>query len=302
MNDNTIDKNSLMQDIKQLGVQAGDILHLKVSMRSIGNIKGGAATLLNVLLDIVGKEGTLVSDAFIDVFPLPLNKQQESIIADDNTKSYAGAFANEMIKHTDMRRSKHPVQKYVAIGKLAENLCYNHIPESGAYDLLNEMAKMGAKNLTIGTKVLGVGTTHVAIDLLGFKRKLINKGVNYRTTNDKVKLAKVNWNGGCAKGFSKFIPYYRNNEGVLGEANIGNAIGLLTSMKKTLQIEMGILKEHPDFFFCDDKSCYSCQMTWEHSPKKIMRFYFNWLKRNYKGLSLSRLRNLRKTVSKSSRK
>jgi aminoglycoside N3'-acetyltransferase len=181
---------------------------------------------------------------------------------------------------------------------MAENLCFAHTPESGAYDLLHRMAEMDAKNLTIGKKVAGVGTTHVAIDLLGFKRKLPNTGVNYYDSDGQVKLAKVNWNGGCAKGFQKFIPFYEKQGGVIAEKNIGNAIGLLTSMKRTLEIEMDILKNNPRFFFCDDKACYSCQMTWDHSPKRKISFYSRWLIKNFKGLSFSRMKNLRKTVTK----
>jgi aminoglycoside 3-N-acetyltransferase len=291
-----ITKEDLIQDIKNLGVKPGDILHLKVSMRSVGKVEGGPKALLDALLEAVGKEGTLVSDAFINACPLPLNEEQKKCIADQHTPSYAGAFANAMIQHPHMKRSKHPIQKYAAIGKHAEQLCNKHTPESGGYDLLHEMAKQGAKNLTIGKKVAGVGTTHVAIDLLGFRRKQMNKGVLYKDENGNTKLAKVNWNGGCAAGFPKFIPHYRQSGGVIGEGPVGQATGLLTSMKRTLEIEMDILRENPRFFFCDDKACYSCQMTWEHSPKNPLSFYPRWLLRNMNSLSFSRIKRLLKTT------
>lgn len=292
-------KEDLIRDIQALGVESGDLLHLKVSMRAIGEIDGGAKTLLNALLEVVGEQGTLVSDAFITAYPLPLEDQYKSIVVDDHTASYAGAFANEMIKHPKMFRSQHPIQKYAAIGHDAERLCMNHTPESGGYDLLHEMAKENARNLTIGEKVAGVGTTHVAIDLLGFKRKQMNKGINYRTQQGEVKLAKVNWNGGCASGFPKFIPYYFEKGAVIGDGKIGEARGLLTSMAGTLQIELDMMKENPSFFFCDDKTCYSCQITWEHSPKNVWKFYPRWLMKNIGSLSFSRINRLRKVTSKS---
>jgi aminoglycoside 3-N-acetyltransferase len=291
-------KNDLIKDLHALGLKSGDMLHLKVSMRAIGQIDGGAKTLLDALLDVVGEKGTLVSDAFITAYPLPLEEQYKNIIADDFTPSYAGAFANEMVKHPNMYRSQHPIQKYAAIGHDAERLCMNHTPESGGYDLLHEMAKEHAKNLTIGGKVAGVGTTHVAIDLLGFKRKQMNKGINYRDQQGEVKLAKVNWNGGCAAGFPKFIPYYFEKGAVIGDGKIGEARGLLTSMEGTLQIELDMMKENPTFFFCDDKACYSCQMTWEHSPKNVFKFYPRWLMKNINSLSFKRIKLLLKTTRK----
>jgi aminoglycoside N3'-acetyltransferase len=290
-------KNDLVKDLIKVGVQQGDLLHLKVSMRSIGKVEGGANTLLNALLEVVGPEGTLVSDAFITVFPLPLTDEQKRIIAYDHTPSYAGVFANAMLKHPDMVRSKHPIQKFAAIGKLAKELCEAHTPESGGYELLEKMCELDAVNLTIGKQVAGVGTTHVAIDLLKLKRNLQNIGAMYRDVNGEVKLAKVNWNGGCAHGFPKFIPLYHEHGAVIGYDKIGEANGLYTSMKKTLEIEMSILKENPQFFFCDDKACYSCQMTWDHSPKKKLSFYFSWLKKNFNSLSFSRLKKLKKANS-----
>lgn len=289
-------KEDLINDIRALGVNEGDLLHLKVSMKSIGEVEGGARTLLDALLEVVGKEGTLVSDAFLSVYPLPLTPEQELIIGDDKSKSYAGAFANEMVKHPDMKRSKHPIQKFVAIGKYASELCFAHTPESGGYELLDRMIELGGVNLTIGEQVAGVGTTHVAIDMLGFKRKQTNAGAMYRNDAGEVKLAKVNWNGGCAHGFPKFIPLYFEQGGVLGYGPIGKAKGLYTSMQKTLDIEIETLKKNPQFFLCDDPACYSCQMTWEHSPKKKVRFFFRWIKKNFKNLSFSRLKTLKKSI------
>ena len=36
-------KNDLVKDIRALGVKEGDLLHLKVSMKSIGDVDGGRA-------------------------------------------------------------------------------------------------------------------------------------------------------------------------------------------------------------------------------------------------------------------
>jgi len=290
-------KDDLIRDLKKVGVKEGDLLHLKVSMKSIGKVEGGAKTLLEALLDVVGSEGTLVSDAFLTVYPLPLTEEQEHIIGDEKSISYAGVFANEMVKHPQMKRSLHPIQKFVAIGKFAEELCSAHTPESGGYELLVKMCELKAVNLTIGKQVAGVGTTHVAIEMLGFKRKQLNMGAMYRDVNGAVKLARVNWNGGCAHGFPKFIPLYHENGAVLGSGKIGDAVGLYTDMQGTLEVEIETMKKNPQFFFCKDPACYSCQMTWEHSPKKRLKFTLNWLKKNFRTLSFSRMKRLKKTIS-----
>ena len=285
---NIVSAEQLKNDLINIGVKSGDILHLKVSIRAIGKIEGGAEAFVNILLDVVGEEGTIVSDAFIIGYPLPFSAEDAKKISDDNTPSYAGAFANAMVKHPLSYRSKHPIQKFVAIGKHAKELTENHTEKSNGYDLIKDMIKLGGKNLTIGKTVVGVGTTHIAIEEKGFKRAPINKGINFIDENGKLKLFKINWNGGCGNGFPKFIPLYYEKNGVIADGKIGNANGLLTSLKKTLQIEIDKLDEDPKFFFCDDPSCYSCQISWEHSPKNYLRFYYHWLKKNYKGLSIKR--------------
>ncbi|MEA3450473.1 MAG: AAC(3) family N-acetyltransferase [Bacteroidota bacterium] len=292
--DKVFTKEDLIKDLKNIGIQKGDLLHLKVSLKAIGKIEGGPKTLIEALLDVVGKEGTIISDAFVPVFPLPLSKEDSEKISEEKTPSYAGAFANAMIKHSKSFRSKHPIQKFSAIGAMAKELCHNHTEKSGGYELLWEMVKLNAKNLTIGKNVVGVGTTHVAIEHMGFKRRQIPVGRNYKSVDGKIKLAKVDWNGGCGVGFLKFIPLYREKGGMINEANIGNAHSYFTDMKKAYDTEMEKLKEEAKFFFCNKPDCYSCRMTWEHSDKKYIKFYFNWLKSHFKVLNFKKIKQLSK--------
>lgn len=291
-------KNDLIKDLQNIGIRKGELLHLKVSLRAIGKIDGGAETLLQALLETVGTKGTIVSDAFIPFYSLPLSKEDAAKVAYDKSKSYAGAFANAMVNHPKSHRSKHPIQKFSAIGAKAEALCNNHTPGKGGYDLLWDMIKMNAKNLTIGKDVIGVGTTHVAIEHLGFNRKQLPVGRNYKTETGEVKLAKVDWNGGCGEGFRKFIPLYREKKGMINEANIGNAHSYFTDMKDTYDVEIEKLKQEPSFFLCSKPDCYSCRMTWEHSDKKILKFYLAWLKTHVKTLTPKKIISLFKIVVK----
>jgi len=272
-----ITNEQLVSDLRDIGVKKGDLLHLKVSMRSIDDIKGDADTLISALLEVIGENGTIVSDAFIKVYPLPLSKEDALKVSHDKTPSYAGVFANAMINHPQMQRSLHPIQKFVAIGGEAKELTQSQTENSGGYDLLLYMANREAKNLTIGKNVVGVGTTHVAIQLLGFKKKIKNLGVNFKDINGQIRTFKMNWNGGCGKGFPKFIPLYEERGALIRRGKIGNACAILTNMRKTLNVEMEVLKKDPAFFFCDDPLCTDCRLNWEHSNGNIIVFTFRWL-------------------------
>lgn len=263
-----IDKTRLVDDLKRLGVQSGFIYNVKASLKAIGNVDGGPATVIEALIEAVHPGGTIVTDSFIDPFPLPLSKRQMRILSDRHTPSYAGAVANAMLKHPKAYCSRHPIQRFVAIGYHAERLMADHKPDSYAYDVLGVMADSGlGRNLKIGPdeKVVGVGTTHVAIGRMGFRQKRKPYGINYRDADGTIKLCRRDWAGGCGVGFNNFIPLYREHGCIINEGFIGQAPAKITDMAKTLALELEVLKKDPAFFLCHDPACCDCRTGWEFS-------------------------------------
>jgi len=272
----TLTAEYLVQDFKKLGVQSGDLLNVKCSMRSVGHVQGGAATLVEALLECIGPEGTIVTDSFIKMYSP--RQAKSSPRSSDDSPSYAGALANAIIAHPRAFRSKHPVQKFAAIGKEAQPLMESHTKDSYAYDVLRKMSLMGGKNLKIGTdeKVVGVGTTHVAIGYMGFRQKLPVEGIYYKDEEGHDLFYERNWASICSEGLIKFIPYYRKGGAILSEGHVGEAEAKITDMAQTLKIEIDILKKEPDFFMCKKKGCLSCQLGWRWSkgnPLSLLAYY-----------------------------
>ena len=261
--------NQLITDLKNIGVKSGDTLNLKVSMRSMGNFR--AEDFISSCLEVVGERGTLVVESFINSYHISTLKRQRRwyhiasythLISTRYSLSYAGALANAMITYPKAVRSTHPIQKFTAIGFRAMDLTLDHTPDSYAYDVLKVMAETGGKNLSIGSNVVGVGTTHVAIGMLGLKQVIPKTGIYYY--DGEVKLFMRDWVGGCAEGFGNFM--HHGNRG-----KIGNADSLLTDMRETLDIELSILKVDPTYFMCG--KCIDCRYSWEFSTgrfKKIL--------------------------------
>ena len=285
----TITHDRLVEDFKKLGVRSGYMYNVKASLKSIGHVDGGAMTVINALLEAMSPDGTIVTDSFIDAYPLPLDSKHAKIISKPDYPSYAGAIANAMLNHPDAECSTHPIQRFVAIGAKAKELMSRHTPESYAYDVLREMTESGyGRNIKIGTdeKVVGVGTTHVAIGMMDFKQNRPPCGINYYNENNELELFKRDWAGGCGVGFNKFIPLYRERGAILREGYIGKAPSKITDMAHTLAIELEILKKNPRFFLCDNPACADCRLTWEfsagnklsvnyHRAKRKLRLLFN---------------------------
>jgi aminoglycoside N3'-acetyltransferase len=259
-------KEDLTDSIHSLGVKDGDLLNVKASMRSIGKIKGGANTLIEALLECIGESGTIVTDSFVLVHS-PFRKEFITTISTQNSPSYAGALANAMIEHPSSYRSFHPVQKFVLIGRYAKELAESHNENSYAYDILRIMAERNGKNLKIGSdeKVPGVGTTHVAIGISKLRQKRPLKGVRYQTQEGRIRTFFVNWSGGCMKSFIQLNALYKNSPGtVIGEGYVGRASSKLTSMKRTLELELDAIENDVEKFLrCGDPKCINCMLTWE---------------------------------------
>lgn len=278
MEKQTITKEEIINDISKAGIKAGDILNLKISLKSIGWVEGGASTVIDAFLEVIGEQGTIVTDSFVNVKSHKYLRKH-LYITDDNTPSYAGAVANAMLKHPQVRRSKHPIQKFAIIGKLADEFAQNHSPESYAYDVLRRMAEKGAKNIRLGhhDKVVGVGTTHVAIGLLGYQQKRLKYGVHYQS-GDNIKEFLVNWAGGCVAGFNKLLPQYKKIGAFLYEGKVGNADIIVSDMKKTLDWEITEGKRNPYFFFCDNPACIDCRLSWKFSKGSLLRVMWENIK------------------------
>jgi len=278
-----IDKQCLTEDLQVLGVKQGEMLYVKVSMNSIGYVIGGAKTLVDALLEVVGPTGTIITNSFVTCYPLPLSNKNAQKISDRYTLSYAGAFANAMTCHPDAVCSTHPIQRFVAIGAHAKELMADHTPESPAYDVLKVLAQSaGGRNLKIGTdaKVVGVGTTHVAIDILGFHKNNPRLGVNYYDYETKqIKTFERTWSGGCGVGFNNFIPFYREAGAIKAEGKVGNADSKITDMKQTLEIELEKLSKEPTFFLCNQPTCRDCRLSWDFSDGSALSFKFHQVKK-----------------------
>ncbi len=281
---NSIGFNRIVDDLTSLGLKKGDLVNVKASLKSIGFVDGGIKTLLDALLEAVGEEGTIVTESFVKTFS---NKSEaRKNIVSSETPSYAGALANGILKHPNVFRSTHPVQKFAAIGARAEALMKNHTVDSRPYDVLREMVFSGGKNLRIGglDKVVGVGTTHVAVDYLKLQQKR-NPTYVYYQHNGSLHCFKPDWVNGCEELFNNLIEIFDKKNAILSRGKVGNADSMITVMKQTYDIEVDLITNNLDNFICGNPSCIYCNVGWKHTPKKLVSTMASLIKEGKYGLA-----------------
>lgn len=136
-----ITKSSLMTDLNALGVQAGMTVLVHSSMSKIGWISGGAQTVIEALIAVLGDAGTLMMPTHCAQNTNPANWRNPPIpeawwqIERDHRPAYdpritptreMGAIPELFRTYPGVKRSEHPIGSFSAIGKHADYLTDNH--------------------------------------------------------------------------------------------------------------------------------------------------------------------------------
>lgn len=120
---------SLCRDLALLGAQAGDLLMVHASLRALGPITGGAAVVVQAILDVIGPSGTLAAyvdfepfyeddDDYLDIpvfDPLTARAALDHGVLHETIRTWPGAI-----------RSLHPDAGVAAIGRLSNELTAHH--------------------------------------------------------------------------------------------------------------------------------------------------------------------------------
>lgn len=161
---------SIGHDLRQLGVEAGDVLVVHSSLRSLGWVAGGAAAVVDALLDVVGPEGTVSMPAHSGDWsdpsgwenpPVPPQWWPDIIDGRPAFDPYAtplremGAVAENLLMRRATLRSGHPLCSHMANGCHAEQIVAHHPLE----DAFGDRSPLG-RLYALDAKVLLLGVGH----------------------------------------------------------------------------------------------------------------------------------------------
>lgn len=113
---------SLTHELRRLGIPAGAIVMVHSSLRALGPVVGGAHTVAQALLDVLGPEGTLVAYVDVELFIEDDDADEDVPVFDPRL---APAARDHGVLHEVLRtwpgalRSAHPDAGVVAIGHRA---------------------------------------------------------------------------------------------------------------------------------------------------------------------------------------
>ena len=177
-----VGRDRLAADLRSLGLQQGQDLLIHCSLRQVGRIDGGAATLLNAIVDVAGPEATLVvpaqttlnsltSRAFVSATAGLEAEERARFIAAmpgfdpaSTPSADMGAFAEYVRTRPSASRSHHPQASFAAIGPSAHTCTSVHDLEChlGDRSPLGWLYAANAAILLLGVRYSACTAFHLA--------------------------------------------------------------------------------------------------------------------------------------------
>jgi aminoglycoside N3'-acetyltransferase len=137
----------LAADLAVLGIRPGMDVLVHSSLKSIGPVRGGAATVVRALLSALGPDGTLLAPSF--------NHFDARVFNPLTTPTTNGAIPEAVWRRADAQRSLHPSHSVAAIGPRAEQYLRDHLT-NGVWAADSPIGRL----MEAGGYVLSIGVGH----------------------------------------------------------------------------------------------------------------------------------------------
>jgi len=247
-------RDDIARGLRELGLTAGDSLIVHSSMRHLGPVEGGAGTVIDAILEVIGPTGNLVLPTFNYVRPVPSPYYDPM-----ETPGRTGILPEVGRKRPDALRSLHPTHSVAVIGPDAGRLTAGHLAQRtfGVGSPVDLLAQGGGKVLLLGVGQTSNSTIHVAEEHAG-----LPKGswfdelpvVRIRRPDGTFLAHQLDTSCSCSAAFEGAEQALRSR-GEIRDARIGGVCKLMLG-RDVIRRVGNMIREKPDILLC----------SWEHCP------------------------------------
>lgn len=117
-------REDIVAGLRAIGLPSGSVALVHSSLRSFGTVVGGAATVVQALVEAVGPDGTAMVPTLTGSEALGPNNPPVFDVR--RTPSWTGRIPETFRVRPDARRSLHPTHSVAAIGCLADFMLHDH--------------------------------------------------------------------------------------------------------------------------------------------------------------------------------
>ncbi len=144
---------SLAADLRDAGIRSGDVVMVHSSLSQIGNVDGGAETVIKILIDVVTPDGTIMMPAYNSADRMIRDLKRGKLLDLRTSPSSTGAITESFRTWSDVFRSSHPFSSACAWGRHARYMTANHAAAPHVCHADSPVARL----VELKGKVIGIG-------------------------------------------------------------------------------------------------------------------------------------------------
>jgi aminoglycoside 3-N-acetyltransferase len=167
-----LNKKDLLNGFEKTNVKKGGTIVVHTSYKSLGGVEGGVDTVINAMLELVGRNGTVLFPAF------NFQSWTETHYFDVmETPSKMGMITEQARLKPDAKRTPHPIYSFSALGACAEEFSKTEDVEAyGPNSVFALFHKLNATIISIGLDFNNSFSMHHYIEY--------NVGCDYRRVKE----------------------------------------------------------------------------------------------------------------------
>jgi aminoglycoside 3-N-acetyltransferase len=247
--------------LRKLGVVKGDVIILHSSLRSLGHIPGGPATVVGALKECVGPRGTVTMPVFSYNFPKWNRQPFDPKLAPAHT----GTIPEFFRRLPGVRRSLHPTHSVAAWGKLAPELTRGHekIPPFDRRGPFGVLYEHNAKIIFLGCQMYSNSLLHAVEDWLDLPY-LTTEKIHFTQNGRTHFLTQGRMPGGHRDFYDQrdkhntkiYRALYARR--LVREVRVGNGTVRMLKSRPLVDACMEIMRKDRRLLLCDDPKCKFC--------------------------------------------
>lgn len=243
-------KQDILFSLDLMDIRKGDILLVHSALTSIGQVDGGAETVIDALLEAVGPTGTVVMSTLTG-WAKPFDAL--------TTPSAVGLISETFRRRPQARRSLHPVHSVAAIGGMADWITSGHehcATGCGPGTPYAKMIGLHGKGVLLGVDMDRNTIMHTLEEYAAvpYLLTLTIPAPTYLPGQAEFTLRRF---PPGHRDFNRLTPLLRARQ-ALTEGKIGLAAVKVIELDKLVTIGLETLAADPFFFICENPQCNFC--------------------------------------------
>ncbi len=255
-----LSRQVLAEAFAAMGLRAGESVIVHSSLRSLGEVEGGADAVLDALLDVISPSGNLMLPTFNYSRPLPVPYFDPA-----TTPARTGILPERARLRANAKRSLHPTHSVAVIGADASDLTQSHLRTRafGVGSPIDLLASRGGKILLIGVGQMSNSTLHIAEDHAQIPKAGVYKPppvVGVLQAGGSVIKHRLDASTSCSAAFEA-ASFSLRGRGAIQDARVGNSMMQIMKGADVIEIICDVLKSQPDALLCNNPTCATCPGT-----------------------------------------